>query len=315
MIAKKTAVAPYIMALRPHQWTKNLVVFAAALFSFHLDGQALLSSLFAFALFCGISSSFYLFNDITDVESDRRHPVKCKRPIASGAVSVPAATIMAIALFGGTVVLGLLHSMPLGATLLAYAALQFAYNKRLKRAPILDIFAIAGGFILRAWAGAAAIGITLSPWFLLGVAMLALFLGVEKRKAELRWYELQGGKKTRAVLKRYSMELLLRLENTVTTGAIMSYALWSSGPQVKGAPTPWMMVTLPFVLYGIFRYQLLSDPKEICWRAGTDKLESHIRTERPEDILLSDFPMQLTLIGWVTTIILILSLQNQGIVQ
>jgi 4-hydroxybenzoate polyprenyltransferase len=200
-------------------------------------------------------------------------------------------------------------------TLLGYAALQIAYNKRLKRAPILDIFAIAGGFILRAWAGAAAIGIVLSPWFLLGVAMLALFLGVEKRKAELRWYELQGGKKTRAVLKRYSMELLLRLENTVTTGAVMSYALWSSGPQVQGAPTPWMMVTLPFVLYGIFRYQLLSDPKEICWRAGTNKLESNIRTERPEEILLSDLPMQLTLIGWVTTIILVLTLQSQGLIQ
>lgn len=253
---------PYFAALRPRQWTKNLVVFAAPLFAFSLNLGSLLNSILAFGLFCAASSSFYLINDIVDVEADRQHPVKCKRPIAAGLVSVPVAIAMVIVLLSGTLLISWQRSFALGGVLTSYAALQVAYNLRLKRTPILDIIAIASGFILRACAGAAATGIVLSPWFLLCTAMLALFLGIEKRKAELRLSERQGSK-TRSVLKRYSLPLLARMENTVTTAAVMSYALWSSGPVVQGASTHWMLLTLPFVVYGIFRYQLLSDPKSI----------------------------------------------------
>ncbi|MFH7241507.1 MAG: decaprenyl-phosphate phosphoribosyltransferase [Spirulina sp.] len=306
--AKKT-ILPYFLALRPRQWTKNLVIFAAPLFSFSLDLTSWLYSLFAFILFCGLSGSFYLVNDSLDVEADRQHPTKCKRPIAAGLVSVPEAIFMAIFLMVGTIVLGWRHEPMLGTTLIMYAVLQIAYNLKLKHTVILDVVAISLGFVLRAYAGAAASGVSLSSWFLLCTAMLALFLGVEKRKAELRLSQMKGGK-SRKVLYRYSLPLLARMEGAVTTGAIMCYALWSSGPTVGGSPTPWMMLTLPFVLYGIFRYQLLSDPDEIARRTnGTDHGG---QSERPEEVLLSDRPILLTVASWAATAGIILYLYNQG---
>lgn len=235
----------YLTALRPRQWTKNLVVFAAPLFGFSINLQSFLGSLLAFGLFCCASSSFYLLNDLKDVQSDRQHPIKCQRPIAAGLVSIPVAISMAVVLLSSALIIGWLRSPALGATLTGYALIQVAYNLWLKHTPILDIVAIAMGFVLRAYAGFAVTGIVLSSWFLLCTAMLALFLGVEKRKAELRLLEVRGGK-TRAVLKHYSLPLLIRMESMVTTGAVMSYAIWNSGPQVNGASTPLMMLTLPF---------------------------------------------------------------------
>jgi 4-hydroxybenzoate polyprenyltransferase len=304
---------PYLKALRPRQWTKNLVVFAAPLFDFSINLPTLLGTLLSFILFCCASSSFYLLNDIADVESDRKHPVKCKRPIAAGLVSIPVAFGMALILLIGALIIGWMRSPALGATISGYAVLQVAYNLRLKRMVILDIGAIATGFVLRAYAGAAATGITLSPWFLLCTAMLALFLGVEKRKAELRLVSLNGGK-TRAVLKRYSLPLLNRMENVVTTGAVVSYALWSSGPIVHGASTAWMLLTLPFVLYGVFRYQLLSDPEEIA-RRNDIGLEVGGKSERPEEVLLTDLAILITVLGWILTCFAILLLQHQGVIK
>lgn len=301
--------SPYFTTLRPRQWTKNLVIFAAPLFAFNLTFTSLVGSLLAFVLFCCASSSFYLINDIADVEADRRHPVKCKRPIAAGLIRVPVAFGMAIALLGGALVTGWLRSPALGITILGYAVLQVAYNLRLKRTVILDVVAIATGFVLRAIAGAVATSIVLSPWFLLCTAMLALFLGIEKRKAELRLIETRGAS-TRSVLYRYSQALLARMESTVTTGTITAYALWSSGPSVKGASTPWMMVTLPFVLYGIFRYQFLSDPQEISRRSSCDQRGG--QTERPEEVLLKDTPILFTVIGWVIVTFCILFLKHKG---
>lgn len=303
----------YINALRPRQWTKNLIVFAAPLFAFSINYPSLFGSSLAFILFCAASSGFYLINDIVDVESDRQHPVKCKRPIAAGLVSIPVAIIMAIALLAGAVTLSWLRSPGLGTIISGYAILQVAYNLRLKRMVILDICAIATGFVLRASAGAVATNITMSPWFMLCTAMLALFLAIEKRKAELRLAKLKGGK-PRAVLRRYSLSLLQRMESIVTTGAVVSYALWSSGPVVRGASTSWMLITLPFVLYGIFRYQLLSDPQEIESDVHSD-MERGGRSERPEEILLKDLPILLTVIGWVLTCFAILWLRSQGLIQ
>lgn len=234
----------HFKALRPRQWTKNLIVFAAPLFAFEITLQSFLGSLLAFLMFCFTSSSFYLINDIVDVEADRRHPVKCKRPIASGLVSIPTALGMSVALLSSALILGWWHASGLGLAILLYAFLQIAYNLRLKRTVILDVVAIATGFVLRACGGAAATNIVLSPWFLLCTAMLALFLGIEKRKAELRLSEIKGSK-SRAVLYRYSLPLLNRMESVVTNGAVLTYALWSSGPIVRGASTSWMMLTLP----------------------------------------------------------------------
>lgn len=300
----------HFKALRPRQWTKNLIVFAAPLFAFAISANVLLGSLLAFTLFCCTSSSFYLLNDIIDVESDRRHPVKCKRPIAAGLVAVPTAVAIAATLLTTALILGWWRSPGLGLAILSYALLQIVYNLRLKRTVILDVVTISIGFVLRAYGGAAATGISLSPWFLLCTAMLALFLGIEKRKAELRLSEIKG-KKSRAVLQRYSLPLLSRMESVVTNGTILTYALWSSGPIVSGASTPWMMLTLPFVLYGIFRYQLLSDPEEIARQnAG---VEEGGQTERPEEVLLGDRPLLLTVLTWVTTTFSILFLKSQGL--
>ncbi len=303
---------PYIAALRPRQWTKNLIVFAAPLFAFSINMQSFLGSLLAFGLFCCASSSFYLLNDIVDVKSDRQHPVKCQRPIAAGLISIPVALVMALVLLSSAVISGWLKSPNLGATLIGYALMQIAYNLKLKRTVILDIITIAMGFVLRAYAGFAATGVVLSYWFLLCTAMLALFLAVEKRKAELRLAEITGAK-PRAVLKHYSLPLLSRMENTVTTATVMTYALWSSGPQVSGASTPWMLVTLPFVLYGIFRYQLLSDPQEITRRSTG--VEQGGTSERPEEVLLTDLPILITLIWWVLTIFVILWLKHKNLIQ
>ncbi len=303
----------HINALRPRQWTKNLVVFAAPLFAFSINLQSLLGSLIAFVLFCYTSSSFYLINDIADVEADRQHPVKCKRPIAAGLVSIPVAIGMALILLSSSLMIAWWRSPQLGATITAYAILQVLYNLRLKRTAILDIGAIATGFVLRAYAGAAATGIVLSTWFLLCTAMLALFLGIEKRKAELRLAQIKGGK-TRAVLKRYSLALLNRMENVVTTGTIVTYALWSSGPSLNGASTSWMLMTLPFVLYGVFRYQLLSDPQEISTQ-GDSLSEVGGRSERPEEVLLKDLPILLTVLSWVITCFIILWFKHQGLIE
>ena len=303
----------YLKALRPRQWTKNLIVFAAPLFAFSINLQSLLGSLLAFALFCGASSSFYLINDIIDVEADRQHPVKSQRPIASGLVSIPVATGMAVLLLGGVLTLSWLRNPQLGAIITAYALLQVAYNLRLKRMVILDIGAIATGFVLRALGGAAATGVVLSSWFILCTAMLALFLGIEKRKAELRLTQLKGSK-PRSVLKRYSLPMLTRMENVVTSGTVVTYALWSSGPYMRGASTSWMLLTLPFLLYGIFRYQLLSDPQEISLNSDSN-IEQGGSSERPEEVLLKDVPILLTVIGWVFTCFTILWLKNQALID
>ncbi|MBP0001947.1 MAG: decaprenyl-phosphate phosphoribosyltransferase [Cyanobacteria bacterium SID2] len=303
-IRLKIEKLPYLAALRPHQWTKNLVVFAAPLFAFNITWQSALSGLLAFALFCATSSSFYLLNDIVDVESDRQHPVKCKRPIAAGLVSIPAALTMALVLLSSALLIGWLHTPALGLILLGYAILQVAYNLKLKHAPIADVIAIATGFILRACAGGAATQTPVSSWFLLCTAMLALFLGIEKRKAELRLLQRIGKRPRRYVLRRYSLPLLLRMESVVTTGTVISYALWSSGPLVGGAPTAWMLVTVPFVLYGIFRYQLISDFRATA-RQTQGEEQPQERSERPEEVLLSDRPILLCVIGWLVTVFVI----------
>ncbi len=304
---------PYVRALRPQQWTKNLIVFAAPLFAFRLTVDSLMQAGLAFLLFCCVSSCFYLLNDVFDVEADRRHPVKRNRPIAAGLISVPVAVSMALGLLTFSQVISWHQSSALGLTLIAYALLQVAYNLKLKHVALLDLFAIASGFILRAWAGAVVVGVSLSPWFLLCTAMLALFLGIEKRKAELRHLELSN-RKTRSVLQHYSMPLLNRMEGIVSTAATMSYALWSAGPALQGATTPWMLCTLPFVLYGIFRYQLLSVPPETTF-VGDVYRDPKTTAERPEDVLLKDRPIQLTLVGWVLTVFIILLLNSQGIIS
>ena len=286
-----------IQACRPRQWTKNLLVFAAPLFAFRLDPEVWLAAGGALLAFCLISSAIYLLNDSLDVEADRQHPRKRNRPIAAGLVSVPMALTTSVMLSVISLTLAAAVSAPLAGVILAYGLIQVGYCLRFKREPLLDLFCIASGFLLRAMAGGVAAELALSPWFLLTVGLLALFLAVEKRKAELQ-IALGRGVMTRQVLERYSLPLLLRLESLVSTSAFMSYSLWASGPALNGASTSWMLLTVPFVLVGIFRYQLLSDPDEAERRRSLDPDRT---SEKPEEILLGDRGIKLTLLGWLIT--------------
>ena len=286
-----------IRACRPRQWTKNLLVFAAPLFAFRIEADIWLAASGALLAFCLISSAIYLLNDSLDVEADRQHPRKRNRPIAAGLVSVPMALTTSALLAFISLMLAAAISAPLAGVILAYALIQVGYCLRLKREPLLDLFCISAGFLLRAMAGGVAAGLALSPWFLLTVGLLALFLAVEKRKAELQ-IALGRGVMTRQVLERYSLPLLLRLEGLVSTSAFMSYSLWASGPALNGASTSWMLLTVPFVLVGIFRYQLLSDPQEAERRRSLDPDRT---SEKPEEILLGDRGIKLTLLGWFIT--------------
>ncbi|MEB3319087.1 MAG: decaprenyl-phosphate phosphoribosyltransferase [Cyanobacteriota bacterium] len=290
-----------VEASRPRQWTKNLMVFAGPLFSFRAEPQIWLGAAGACVAFCLVSSAIYLINDVLDREEDRRHPSKRFRAIASGRLAPQQALIASSLLLLSSLLLGLAIHLGLAAILLLYAVIQLAYCLRLKREPLLDILCIASGFLLRAMAGVLGGGIKFSPWFLLTVGLLALFLAVEKRKAELRRVETSGVL-TRKVLRRYSLPLLLRLESLVSTSAFMSYALWAAGPALRGASSSWMLITVPFVLVGIFRYQLLSDPEEANRRMEGSPGQS---SEKPEEILLGDRGIQLTLVGWLLTVIVI----------
>ena len=272
-------------------------MFAAPLFAFRLDTGIWLQAGGALVAFCLISSAIYLLNDSLDVNADRAHPIKRNRPIAAGLVSVASALTTAALLAVVSLSMAAAVSVPLAGLVLAYMLIQVGYCIQFKRVVLLDLFSISSGFLLRAVAGGVAADLSLSPWFLLTVGLLALFLAIEKRKAELRGVQDQGVI-TRAVLERYSLPLLLRLESLVSTSAFMSYSLWAAGPALNGASTSWMLLTVPFVLVGIFRYQLLSDPEE----AERRRSSNHDRTaEKPEELLLGDRGIKLTLIGWFLT--------------
>ena len=290
-----------IAACRPRQWTKNLLVYASALFSFQLHPSIWWASTEALLAFCLISSAVYLLNDVIDRQADRAHPSKCRRPIAAGALPVPIALIAAALIAILSLAVGASVSPGLAAVITGYALIQIAYCLGLKRQPLLDLFCIASGFILRALAGLVATGLGASPWFLLTIGLLALFLAVEKRKAELR-VSLDRGVLTRQVLLRYSLPLLQRLESLVASSAFMAYALWSAGPTLGGAYTSWMLLTAPFVIAGIFRYQLLSDPEETERRCARYPDRN---SEKPEEILLGDRGIQLILFGWIASVSLI----------
>jgi 4-hydroxybenzoate polyprenyltransferase len=276
-----------LRAMRPHHWVKNLVVFAAPLFALRLDGESLVPAALSFAVFSLVSSSFYLINDAVDVQADREHPVKRHRPIAAGLVPVPLAIAAAAVFLGGSLVTGFALSAGLGAALGLYALVQTGYNLGLKRQPVLDIMCISAGFVLRALGGAAATGVPVSGWFVFCVGLLAFYLGLEKRRAELKAQGNRGT--TRAVLRQYTLPWLARMESLVTATTLMAYALWT----LEGAKTPWMLATVPFVAYGIFRYQYLSEKGE---------------GEAPESLLMKNPHILLTVLLWAVTCLVVLQL-------
>ena len=267
---------PLLRLLRPHQWLKNGFVFVGLLFghAWHDPAQAT-AALLAFAAFCLLSSAVYVFNDYIDREQDQRHPEKKKRPLASGAVSVPAALAL------GAVCLAAGLALAFGANrapwiFVAYLVLNAAYSLGAKHVVVLDVFIIAAGFMLRILAGTVGIGIPPTHWLLLCGLMLTLFLGFAKRRAELNALTgdsvdagagepgASGGEAAsgaaghRRVLEHYSATMLDQFIVVAATGTVVSYALYTVNPEtIVLHGTPWLIATVPFVLYGLLRYLFL----------------------------------------------------------
>ena len=287
--AGASSLPALLRALRPLQWTKNGVVFAALVFDGRLfEAAALAQAVVAVVVFCCISSAGYLVNDLRDVESDRLHPEKRRRPIASGELTTQRALAVAGALFGVALAAAWLVRPEFLGVALSYVALTVAYSLGLKRMAILDVFAIATGFVLRAAAGAVAIASEISPWLLVCTMLLALFIGFGKRRHELA--SLADATGHRANLGDYSLPLLDQIIGIVASATVVAYSLYTFDAAVPGNYA--MMLTIPFVLYAIFRYLYLIHRREL---GGT-----------PEALLFSDRPLFACIVAWGVTSVLIL---------
>lgn len=281
-----------IQSLRPHQWTKNLVLFAALGLSKHLfEAEPLVRSLAAFVVFCGLSGTVYLINDVADVERDRLHPRKRLRPIASGALPIPTALVAASLL--GVVSLGAAALLAPAFLVCAalYLALNLLYSFRLKEVVIVDVLAVSLGFVLRAAAGAVAIPVQISDWLLICTILLALFLTLCKRRHELVSLS-EGASEHRKILAEYSPYLLDQMIAVVTASCVTAYAFYTTAAETRDKfQTDRLTWTIPFVLYGIFRYLYLVHRKE---QGGS-----------PTDVLITDRPLLLAVALWALAIVLI----------
>jgi 4-hydroxybenzoate polyprenyltransferase len=281
-----------VRSLRPHQWTKNLMVFAAPALSKHLfEREPLGQALLAFVVFCGLSGTVYLFNDVADVERDRLHPRKRLRPIASGALSPRAAVLLAFGLGLGCLGLSTLLGTAFVVCAAAYLALNLAYSFRLKEVVIIDVLCVSLGFVLRAVAGAFSIAVQISDWLLVCTLLLALFLALAKRRHELTSLTT-AATGHRKILAEYSPYLLDQMISVVTASCLTAYAFYTMAPDtVQKYRTEKLAWTIPFVLYGIFRYLYLVHQKE---QGGS-----------PTDILITDRPLLLNVFLWAAAIVLI----------
>ncbi len=287
---RRTALRAAVVALRPRQWSKNLLVFAGIVFAAKLgDAVRWGEALAAFGAYCALSSAAYLVNDLRDRGHDRLHPVKRERPVARGELSVGGAVGLA-ALLGAAAlaITGWLGWPSLGLAA-GFAGLQLAYSFGVKHVVLVDVLAIGGLFVIRAAAGAGAVDVRISPWLLLCTALLALFLALAKRRGEL---VLVGARETpgRPVLEGYSLELVDQLVSVVAASTVIAYSLYTFTARDSKA----LMVTIPFVIFGVFRYLLLVHRDDLG--------------EEPEQVLLTDIPIIVAVGGWVATAAVILAL-------
>jgi 4-hydroxybenzoate polyprenyltransferase len=283
----------YILkAMRPKQWVKNVFVFAALVFDRKLlDLDAFLITLGAFFLFCLLASSVYLINDILDRESDLNHPVKKNRPIASGKLPIPIALSVAIVLVLVSLVGAFILSKDFFAISAAYFVLNLFYTKWLKHYPIIDVMVIAACFMLRVAAGVSVIQVQqFSPWLYVVTTLLALYLGFGKRRAELSVLVNDNPQSHRKVLSGYSIDLIDQYITVVSASTVIAYSLYTFSAE-NVPDNHAMMLTIPFVLYGIFRYLHLIKMRD---QGG-----------EPEEILLKDRPIQVTVVLWATSVIVI----------
>jgi 4-hydroxybenzoate polyprenyltransferase len=271
--------------LRPKQWTKNLLLFAGYIFTIeqHHPSGTLPRVALAFALFCAVSGSTYIFNDAADAERDRLHPRKCKRPIASGRVPIAVALVFGCLLVGGALWASFRLDSGFGLLAFAYFALTMAYSMSLKHIVIIDVLVLAAGFVIRAVAGAVVIHVMISPWLLACTTLLALFLGIAKRRGEV--VNLTNGEACRKTLAEYSVPMLDQMLTISASACLMTYFLYTFTPKSAGGaphPTP-MMITIPFVIYGLFRYLFLIH-------------NSPDGGASPDQLLLEDRPLLMTVI-------------------
>lgn len=280
-------------SLRPEQWTKNLLVFAALLFARRLfDPAAVLQALAAFAIFCGLSGAVYLLNDVSDRESDRQHPVKRHRPIAAGHVSAPTAVAWALVLIALGLSLSFWLQTGFGMAAAAYLILQAAYTRVLKHVVILDVMAIAFGFVLRAVAGGLVIGVPISDWLVICTILLALFLGLSKRRHELTLLAA-GAAGHRRILEEYDPYLLDQMIAVVAAATLVAYIIYCLSPETTARfGTHWLVLTVPFPIYGLFRYLYIVHRKD----GGGN----------PSEMLLTDRPL-LSCVGlWGLTVVAVI---------
>jgi len=282
-----------VLSLRPSQWTKNLLIFAGLMFGQRLtDFRSVLLASEAFVIFCALSGVVYLINDIADREADAKHPVKRNRPIASGDLPVRTAVVTALVL-GGTALAAAYWLQPLfGILATVYVLLQGIYSGPLKHIVIVDVLTIAIGFVLRAAAGAVAIDVAISHWLYVMTILLALFLALSKRRHELVLLST-GATGHRRILEEYSPYLLDQMIAVVTASTIVTYAVYTVSPEtVQKFGTDYLGLTLPFPLYGIFRYLYLVHQKE---GGGS-----------PSEMLLTDRPLLVCIALWGAAVAVII---------
>ena len=287
-----------IISARPRQWTKNLFVFAALAFSQNLmNWPMVIENIVAFFLFCAVSASVYLFNDVVDFEQDRCHPIKSKRPIPSGRVSRSLAILVASCLALASLVAALaaerasFFGSGSTAILAAYLAMNILYSRWLKHVVILDVLLIAIGFVLRAVGGALVIEVHISGWLVLCTILISLFLALSKRRHELIMLN-QGAVNHRQILKEYSPYVLDQMISVVTASTLMAYALYTMSPEATNRVGSRMLYTIPFVIYGIFRYLYL--------------VHRHEKGGDPAELIISDRPMLINILLWVVCVVIIL---------
>lgn len=280
-----------LRTMRPRQWMKNVLIFTPLVFDQKLDdAPALLANLAGFAIFCLAASTVYIVNDLADIEADRLHPEKRKRPLPSGELSIPAARLAAVGIVLAALILAYLLSPSFALLLLGYLALNLAYSGWLKHIPLIDVFVLASFYVLRVVAGVTLIQVTrFSPWLYVVTTLLALYIGFGKRRAELALLA-EGAYSHRRVLDGYTIPLLDQFITIVSATTIIAYSLYTfSAPNLPENHV--MMLTIPFAFYGIFRYLYLIQMKN-CGGA-------------PEEVLLSDRPLQATLLLWGLAVLVI----------
>lgn len=287
-----------IKALRPKQWAKQVFLFAALIFSMEFTTpEPWLRTIMGALAFCMLSSTGYIFNDARDVEADRAHPKKRYRPIASGQLPLKLAYLQMVAIF----TLGLVIAYSLSPQFLIVALLYFvttiSYSFYFKHLVILDVMFLAACYLWRAAAGAVAIDVHISPWLLTCTAFVSLFLGFNKRRGELQMLAQTGSTGvTRKNLQQYTSEMVIEFQAIATSGTIISYALYA----VLGSPTPWMLLTLPYVLYGVFRYIYL--------------VSARSEGDAPDETLLKDRPILINGALYAVTTVVVLLLDRHELI-